>query len=607
MSRATNYIPGGDQAVYQALYRKWRPKVFDDVIGQEHITETLKTQVKTGHLSHAYIFIGTRGTGKTTCARILAKAVNCESPINGNPCNQCKTCRGIDDGSILDIVELDAASNTGVDNVRDLKEEAVFSPAAAKKRVYIIDEVHMLSLAAFNALLKIIEEPPSHLMFILATTELQKVPATILSRCQRHSFRRIPTQRLAAYLGEIARREKLQLDESAAMQIGRLAEGGVRDALSILDQCSGKEHITTETVFETMGLAGNRNLVLLLQQVLQHDSAQALQLFQKIWLDGKEPASFLGELNGLIRDIMIVKAAPAGAGELISGNYERDILDSFAAKMTKEEVLYCADTLQDAIARIRQVRNPRTVAELCIVSLCDSRTAESILSLRARVSRLEEILKSGIIPVQAQAAEETMTATVIATPQLKPLDRAQTQTEVPGTEPFASPQERQSIPIPEITLQEPAELPRNPEPVIDGQKSAGTEIPAYEHIPQKPAYDASASETEERKAVSADRQVQIEQILEQAKAKLPIEIRFSVGDPEKIRIELENQDLILEALPGFLLERLKKPENRAVFSAAAETVLGHPVAVRLAELKKENRAVRDINELRKFKEITFIS
>ena len=607
MSRATNYIPGGDQAVYQALYRKWRPKVFDDVIGQEHITETLKTQVKTGHLSHAYIFIGTRGTGKTTCARILAKAVNCESPINGNPCNQCKTCRGIDDGSILDIVELDAASNTGVDNVRDLKEEAVFSPAAAKKRVYIIDEVHMLSLAAFNALLKIIEEPPSHLMFILATTELQKVPATILSRCQRHSFRRIPTQRLAAYLGEIARREKLQLDESAAMQIGRLAEGGVRDALSILDQCSGKEHITTETVFETMGLAGNRNLVLLLQQVLQHDSAQALQLFQKIWLDGKEPASFLGELNGLIRDIMIVKAAPAGAGELISGNYERDILDSFAAKMTKEEVLYCADTLQDAITRIRQVRNPRTVAELCIVSLCDSRTAESILSLRARISRLEEILKSGVIPVQAQAAEETMTATVIATPQLKPLDRAQTQTEVPGTEPFASPQERQSIPIPEITLQEPAELPRNPEPVIDGQKSAGTEIPAYEHIPQKPAYDASASETEERKAVSADRQVQIEQILEQAKAKLPIEIRFSVGDPEKIRIELENQDLILEALPGFLLERLKKPENRAVFSAAAETVLGHPVAVRLAELKKENRAVRDINELRKFKEITFIS
>ena len=175
--------------MYQALYRKWRPKTFDEVIGQEHITETLKTQVRSGHLSHAYIFIGTRGTGKTTCARILAKAVNCENPVDGNPCNQCRYCRGIDDGSILDVVELDAASNTGVDNVRDLREEAVFTPAVARKRVYIIDEVHMLSLAAFNALLKIIEEPPQHLMFILATTELQKVPATILSRCQRHSFR----------------------------------------------------------------------------------------------------------------------------------------------------------------------------------------------------------------------------------------------------------------------------------------------------------------------------------------------------------------------------------------------------------------------------------
>ena len=182
----------GGEGMYQALYRKWRPKVFDDVIGQEHITETLKTQVRTGHLSHAYIFIGTRGTGKTTCARILAKAVNCENPVNGNPCNNCRFCRGIDDGSILDIVELDAASNTGVDNVRDLREEAVFSPAVAKKRVYIIDEVHMLSLAAFNALLKIIEEPPAHLMFILATTELQKVPATILSRCRAARRRRRP-------------------------------------------------------------------------------------------------------------------------------------------------------------------------------------------------------------------------------------------------------------------------------------------------------------------------------------------------------------------------------------------------------------------------------
>lgn len=382
--------------MYQALYRKWRPKTFDEVIGQEHITETLKNQVRTGHLSHAYIFIGTRGTGKTTCARILAKAVNCENPIDGNPCNRCRYCRGIDDGSILDIVELDAASNTGVDNVRDLKEEAIFSPAAAKKRVYIIDEVHMLSMQAFNALLKIIEEPPEHLMFILATTELQKVPATILSRCQRHSFRRIPTERLAAYLQEIAARESLQLEPEAAVQIGRLAEGGVRDALSILDQCSAGGRITVNTVFETMGLSGNRNLVELLQVILRHDSASALRLFQQIWLDGKEPATFLGELNGLLRDVMIVKAAGAGAEELISGNYERDDLNSFARSMTAEEILYCADTMQSALSRIRTVRNPRIVAELCIVSLCDNRLADTAASLRARLSRLEAEMKKGI-------------------------------------------------------------------------------------------------------------------------------------------------------------------------------------------------------------------
>ena len=220
--------------MYQALYRKYRPKTFDDVVGQEHITETLKKQVETGRLSHAYLFIGTRGTGKTTCAKILAKAVNCERPVNGNPCNQCAACRGIDDGSILDVVELDAASNNGVDNVRALRDEAVFSPANVRKRVYIIDEVHMLSTSAFNALLKILEEPPAHLMFILATTELHKVPATILSRCQRHSFKRIPVDTIAARLNYVAEQEHLNLQPDAAALLARMADGGMRDALTLL-------------------------------------------------------------------------------------------------------------------------------------------------------------------------------------------------------------------------------------------------------------------------------------------------------------------------------------------------------------------------------------
>ena len=549
--------------MYQALYRKWRPKTFDEVIGQEHITETLKNQVRTGHLSHAYIFIGTRGTGKTTCARILAKAVNCENPIDGNPCNRCRYCRGIDDGSILDIVELDAASNTGVDNVRDLKEEAIFSPAAAKKRVYIIDEVHMLSMQAFNALLKIIEEPPEHLMFILATTELQKVPATILSRCQRHSFRRIPTERLAAYLQEIAARESLQLEPEAAVQIGRLAEGGVRDALSILDQCSAGGRITVNTVFETMGLAGNRNLVELLQVILRHDSASALQLFQQIWLDGKEPATFLGELNGLLRDVMIVKAAGAGAEELISGNYERDDLNSFARSMTAEEILYCADTMQSALSRIRTVRNPRIVAELCIVSLCDNRLADTAASLRARLSRLEAEMKKGM-SVQSRIEVPVESANQPAAIEPEGLqDSAKSMLPVEN-----KPEEPESGP----------ELPQD-----DGQNAVEPEP-----VPAAP-----------EDAVSG--------ILQEARINLPIEIRFAVDDPLRFRMRLYGQDLILEAIPGFLFERMKRPEIRNVFSAAAQRITGVPVAVQVQELKPDQRSLRDLNELKQFPEVSFLS
>ena len=232
--------------MYQALYRKYRPRSFEDVVGQEHITETLKKQVATSRLSHAYLFIGTRGTGKTTCAKILSKAVNCEHPENGNPCNKCPACLGIDDGTVMDIVEMDAASNNGVDHVRQLRDEAIFSPAAVKKRVYIIDEVHMMSTSAFNALLKILEEPPEHLMFILATTELHKIPATILSRCQRHSFKRLDSGCIEKRLGYVAECENLNLTADAAALIARLSEGGMRDALSLLDQCSGREKIDSD-------------------------------------------------------------------------------------------------------------------------------------------------------------------------------------------------------------------------------------------------------------------------------------------------------------------------------------------------------------------------
>ena len=299
--------------MYQALYRKWRPKTFADVVGQEHITETLQRQVAEGRLSHAYLFTGTRGTGKTTCAKILARAVNCEHPENGNPCNRCPSCLGIESGRLLDVVELDAASNNGVDSVRALRDEAIYSPAQVKKRVYIVDEVHMLSTPAFNALLKILEEPPEHLMFILATTELHKVPATILSRCQRFSFRRIQPKDIVGRLNYIAGQENIDLKEDGAALLARLSDGALRDALSLLDQCAAAGGaIDANAVLDALGLAGNVQTAQLMSLILTRDARGALELLGKLYDGGKDVGAVLGELSTLSRELLI--SATAGEG-----------------------------------------------------------------------------------------------------------------------------------------------------------------------------------------------------------------------------------------------------------------------------------------------------
>lgn len=378
--------------MYQALYRKWRPRVFDDVVGQNHITDTLKNQVKSGRLSHAYLFIGTRGTGKTSCAKILAKAVNCEHPENGNPCNKCKSCIGIDDGSILDVVELDAASNNGVDNVRALRDEAVFSPAVARKRVYIIDEVHMLSSSAFNALLKILEEPPEHLMFILATTELHKVPATILSRCQRYSFKRIDSEIIERRLSFIAERENMKLDPGAASLLARLADGSLRDGLSLLDQCSGYEFITAENVLLSIGLAGNLRIAELLGAVAEKNTSKALALFEDMWADGKSPSALLKELAVLMRDILMTKVAPNGGRNLLSGGFDLETTSSFAKRMTAEDLVCCIDSVQWHIGSLRDGRDPKIAAELCIIKLCEPELGGDIESLHRRIYILESAI-----------------------------------------------------------------------------------------------------------------------------------------------------------------------------------------------------------------------
>ena len=308
-------------SAYQALYRKYRPQTFDDVLGQMAVTQTMKTQLSTGKMGHAYLFTGSRGTGKTTCARILAKAVNCQNPDNGNPCNVCEACRSIDAGSCMDVLEIDAASNNGVDNVRDLRDDAVYTPSQVKMRVYIIDEVHMLSISAFNALLKIIEEPPEHLLFILATTELHKVPATILSRCQRFSFRRISQEDIAARLQYVAYQENIDLDDGAARVLARLADGAMRDGLSLLDQCASATtgELTAERVYNCLGIAGEQTCGRMMGFIAAHDTKNALELFNRLYTEGKDLAAMLDELACLTRDLLVMKTAGGAAITMLSG------------------------------------------------------------------------------------------------------------------------------------------------------------------------------------------------------------------------------------------------------------------------------------------------
>ena len=398
--------------MYQALYRKYRPQTFDDVVGQTAVTQTLKNQLINNRLSHAYLFTGTRGTGKTTCAKILAKAVNCENPLDGNPCNCCPACRSIDSGACLDVLEIDAASNNGVDNVRALRDDAVYTPAEVKKRVYIIDEVHMLSISAFNALLKIIEEPPEHLLFILATTELHKVPATILSRCQRFSFRRILPEDIVDRLNYIAYKENIPLEPDAAAYLARLADGGMRDAVSLLDQCASAAAgtIDTEQVCETLGLAGTRQTAELMQAIGAHDSVKALTLFNAQYAEGKDLAAMLDELCTVARDLLILKTSASGVS-MISGICTEKELKTLLPLFGAGELLRMTALLRDAAAGFNASANRRIDAELCLLRLCDPEADLDAEAINARLSRLENKIASGILTVQtappAAPEEET--------------------------------------------------------------------------------------------------------------------------------------------------------------------------------------------------------
>ncbi len=395
--------------MYQALYRKYRPATFSDVVGQEHITETLKHELAAGKIFHASLFTGTRGTGKTTCAKILAKAVNCLNLQEGDACGECEACRAIQNGEVMDIVEIDAASNNSVENIRDLREQVNFTPAVAKYRVYIIDEVHMLTISAFNALLKTLEEPPAHVIFILATTEVHKLPATILSRCQRFDFRRINTETICARLQHVANIEGLELTSEAATLIASLADGGMRDALSILDLCaSSGNRIDEAQVFRVCGMASQEYLTRLSDLISARDAGGALQLIDELHAASVDMSRLASELTNHYRNLMIIKTVTSGPIPIVCSAAQLASLERQADSVELQEILSILTILQDTAARM-QSGNRRCEMELAIVRLCTPRLRGGMQALEARIAALER----GAGPNAHQS-----TSTVVAPPVL---------------------------------------------------------------------------------------------------------------------------------------------------------------------------------------------
>ncbi len=385
-----------------ALYRKWRPLTFDDVVGQDHITSALKAQIRQGRTSHAYIFTGTRGTGKTSCAKILARALCCLDPRDGNPCNECDACREMLADRALDITEIDAASNNGVDNIRELKEEAVYAPVFLSKRVYIIDEVHMLSPGAFNALLKTLEEPPEHVYFILATTEIHKVPTTILSRCQRYDFHRIGADVIAARLSKICREEGVELEPRAADLLAKLGDGSMRDAISLLDRsmpASGS--ITWETVVEALGMPSPETVATILKAVASKDAQKALESFGQCYSAGRDIVSLFDEMLSMIRDLMIIKQTGADTPLVNPGALDRSELESLASSLTVRELEFFALTVGEMLGRITRNAMRRTDGDLCLIKMaCRGNAQDAPSAPAAAPVKREQPVKAA--PVEAE-------------------------------------------------------------------------------------------------------------------------------------------------------------------------------------------------------------
>ncbi len=457
--------------MYLALYRKYRPRSFDDVISQEHITTTLKNQIINGSAGHAYLFTGSRGTGKTTCAKILSMAVNCDHPENGNPCMKCDRCREILDGTTPDVVEIDEAYNRVFEDVRRLREEVSYTPVSCKYRVYIIDEVHMLTTEAFNALLKTLEEPPAHVKFILATTELHKVPATISSRCQRFEFRRVDVNDSAKRLMEIAAKENFTLDEDAAVLISRLSDGGMRDALSVLDRCaSNDDHVTVNVVRDCAGIADNHHLYEFAEMIARRSTAGCIRLLGELHRQSKDVALIINNLIEHYRDLMIYKSAPQESDLLFALPDEVGRVAEIAGMYSMDEVLNCLSLLSECAENIGRAKQRKTLAEICLVKMCTR-------GGQASAAQFSDADAPIIAPVRTPGPAPRATEPISPPPKNAPVS----QEPLPWEEPITvSEPPFEEVPPPPFFGEPPFE--QAPPPPFFGE-------PPFEQAPPPPPFD----------------------------------------------------------------------------------------------------------------------
>ena len=479
--------------MYQVLYRKYRPAVFEDVVGQRHVTDTLRNELKLGRVHHAYLFTGSRGTGKTTCAKILAKAVNCLDLQNCDPCGVCENCRGIDSGEILDVVEMDAASNRGIDDIRGIIDEVAFAPAKAKYRVYIVDEVHMLSRDAWNALLKTLEEPPAHVVFILATTEVNKIPDTILSRCQRFDFHRISPADISARLMTIAEKENVSLTDEAALLISVIADGALRDAISLFDRCIGiSSEVTAKVVRAAAGLAAQGHLFELANCTVNKNVQKALEVIDSLYRDAKDMISLCEELEAHFRSLMLIKTVRNPRELVVMSDKEFDAAVAEADYLTLSDIIYDMDVLSRAHTRMKDSVSPRTELEMAMVKLCAPELDHTDEALYARVAALEKALRR-------------LEATGI---------QAVTPAPVPAVDPDVTEPETPVVEEPAPTAPLPDE-----EPVEEPQKPAEEPAKQPEPEPQKPIEDKKPSPPEPPKtpAPSPRKKVDMDELYRNAK------------------------------------------------------------------------------------------